>query len=56
MMNVADEMEWYCCGLILLHYLQDRVIITQINSIGGGIGVWLYLAEGRGAGVRTFLA
>ena len=27
MMNVADEMEWYCCGLILLHYLQDRLIM-----------------------------
>ena len=27
MMNVADEMEWYCCGIILLHYLQDRVIM-----------------------------
>ena len=27
MINVADEMEWYCCGLILLHYLQDRVIM-----------------------------
>ena len=26
-MNVIDEMEWYCCGLILLHYLQDRVIM-----------------------------
>ena len=40
MMNVADEMEWYCCGLILLHYLQDWLIMigksAQINSVGGG--------------------
>ena len=39
-MNVADEMEWYCCGLILLHYLQDWLIMigksAQINSVGGG--------------------
>ena len=27
MMNVADEMEWYCCGIILLHCVKDRVIM-----------------------------
>ena len=39
-MNVAGDMEWYCCGLVLLHYLQDRLIMIgksyKIFSRGGG--------------------
>ena len=31
-------------------------MIAQINSVGGGIGVWPYLAGGRGAGARTVVA